>query len=115
MAFSTGVMLYGILGEIVARRRREFAIRLSIGASPSGVVALLVRTTFIPVATGCLCGLFVLPYVTPVLNLPVRGLPTQFPTAIGAACVGLIAVFVVALILPSRRILTMDPARELAV
>jgi ABC-type antimicrobial peptide transport system permease subunit len=45
MAFSTAVMLYGIFGEVVARRRREFAIRLSIGASPWGVVMLLVRTT----------------------------------------------------------------------
>ncbi|NNM32198.1 MAG: hypothetical protein HKO53_03990, partial [Gemmatimonadetes bacterium] len=49
--------LYGIVSFSVSRRTREVGIRMSLGASPTGVVALLLRSGMKLVAVGTVVGL----------------------------------------------------------
>lgn len=113
LACSTGAALYGVYGEVVARRRHEFAIRLSIGAPPWRVVMLLLRSTGVPVVMGIVGGLCLLVFAEPLVNLPVRGLPTSYSASILAGCSGVVVVLIIALVAPILRILAIDPAREL--
>ena len=49
--------LYGIVSFSVSRRTREVGIRMSLGASPTGVVSLLLRSGMKLVAVGTIIGL----------------------------------------------------------
>ena len=49
--------LYGIVSFSVSRRTREVGIRMSLGASPTGVVSLLLRSGMKLVAVGTVVGL----------------------------------------------------------
>src|SRR6185503_3951699 len=51
------VGIYGMLSYTVSHRRREFGIRLALGARPSGVVALIVREGLTLVLAGCAAGI----------------------------------------------------------
>ena len=48
--------LFGVLSLAVARRRREFGIRLAIGAHPAHLSRLIARQTFITLAAGLVIG-----------------------------------------------------------
>ncbi len=54
-----GVGLYGTLNQSVLRRRREFGIRVALGASPADVVGRLVLRAFGMAALGVLFGIVV--------------------------------------------------------
>ena len=51
--------LYSVLSFLVALRRREIGVRLAIGASPSRIIALVVRQALTLVLAGMTCGLAV--------------------------------------------------------
>jgi len=42
--------LYGVLAQLVSYRRREFGIRLALGATPGGIVGMVLRQGLISVA-----------------------------------------------------------------
>jgi ABC-type antimicrobial peptide transport system permease subunit len=52
----TGIGIYGVLNYGVVRRRAEIGIRLALGASPSGVVAMIVRGAMRLILPGVLLG-----------------------------------------------------------
>jgi putative ABC transport system permease protein len=49
--------LYGVLAQVVGYRRREFGIRLAMGATRSGMVAMVLRQAVVLIAIGLACGL----------------------------------------------------------
>jgi putative ABC transport system permease protein len=51
--------LYGVLAQVVSYRRREFGIRLALGATPSGIVAMVLRQASVLIAVGLACGIAV--------------------------------------------------------
>ena len=48
--------LFSVVAYVVALRRREIAIRMTLGANGSTVVAMILRQALIPTAVGCLAG-----------------------------------------------------------
>src|SRR5215831_1110568 len=50
------VGLYGILSYSVGRRTTEIGVRMALGAKQSSVVAMVLRESFVPVATGIALG-----------------------------------------------------------
>jgi putative ABC transport system permease protein len=114
LACSTGIVLYGIFGHVVGRRRREFAIRLSLGASPWRVVGLLVRDVAVQLGIGCAGGLLLYPYARPLLSLPVAGLSMEADTsALAVAVLPVVLLIALALVMPTYRVHTIRPASEL--
>src|ERR1700694_3757321 len=49
--------LYGVLAQVVSYRRREFGIRLALGATSSRIVAMVLRQALVLIAIGLACGL----------------------------------------------------------
>jgi len=54
----TGVGVYGVLAYSVARRTREIAVRMSLGAMPRDILRLVVREGLSPAIVGAVVGLF---------------------------------------------------------
>jgi putative ABC transport system permease protein len=49
--------LYGVLSHVIARRTREFGIRVALGATPRAIMRLVLRDGFRPIAEGLFIGL----------------------------------------------------------
>ena len=49
--------LYGVLAQLVSYRRREFGIRLALGATPQGILRMVLRQGLIFVCAGLAVGI----------------------------------------------------------
>ena len=105
--------VYGVVSYAVARRTREVGIRLAVGASPSGVVRLLMREGMTLVVVGAGIGLVLGLAVTRLLEALLYGVRAADPLTFIGAPMLLLAVGAVASLLPARRASRVDPARVL--
>jgi len=112
------VGIFGVVSYGVARRTREFGIRLALGAQKRDVIALVLRQTLRPVAWGVAFGLAGAVAVSVlltrlVLNAEMPDLTYgagAFPVATFAGALGvLLAVIALAAWLPARRAAKVDP------
>jgi len=107
------VGLYGVVSHAVNSRRTEIGLRMALGASASGIVALVVRRVGVLIAVGALAGgalsLWVSRYVQTLLfHLDARD-PATFAGALGV----LATAAILAACLPARRAARVDPVRVL--
>jgi predicted permease len=104
---ATGV--YGIMAYAVSRRTREIGIRMSLGASSSVVLRLVLNRTATLIGIGTVCGLGLVlatgRFLTPILY----GVSTRDPIAyvLTAILMALVAAF--ACFIPAYRALKVDP------
>ena len=107
------VGIYGVVGYLVGLRTREIGVRVALGATPSRVVALIVRQGMGPVLRGVALGIVVATGVTRVLASQLYGVGATDPlTFVGvAAVVALVAALTAAL--PARRAARVDPVSVL--
>ena len=103
------VGIYGLLGYGVARRTREIGIRMALGASPTGVVALILRGARAPLAVGIALGLPAAWALSRLFRSMLFGLTPADPIAIGGATLLLVLVAHAAAYLPARRAARVDP------
>ncbi|HXB24319.1 MAG TPA: ABC transporter permease [Gemmatimonadaceae bacterium] len=105
----TAIGLYGVVAYLVAQRTREVGIRMALGSTTVGAVALMARQGAKPVAVGLLAGLVGAVLVTRFLqSLLYNVSPTDGPSfAAAAALLGLVAA--VACIVPARKAAQVDP------
>lgn len=105
--------IYGVIAFSVRRRTREFGIRLALGASGASIMRGVMRRVAVMVAAGIGVGLilsvFAQRLLAPNLSI-VKGF--DFPTLLIAA-VSMLAVALVAGIIPAQRAMRIDPAASL--
>jgi predicted permease len=102
--------VYGVVRYAVARRAREVAIRLAIGAQPDGVVRLLMREGVALVSVGAIVGLVLAALASRGLESLLYGVTAIDPIAFLGAPALLILVGALAAFLPARRASRVDPA-----
>jgi predicted permease len=105
----SAVGLYGVLTQAVARRTREIALRMALGASRSGTVGLVVRDAMRLVGLAFVPGLlsaFVAGHL--LRNMLYESTATDLPTAAAAAACLTIAAFIAAW-RPARWAARVDP------
>jgi hypothetical protein len=105
--------IYGVPAFAVARRARELAIRLALGAAPSALVRMVVRQGLAPVAVGLVIGLagaVIVGRLMETLLFETSGVSPWMLLAI-AAGIGLVAV--VACFIPARRVTRIDAVQAI--
>lgn len=105
--------LYGLMAFSVSQRRRELAIRLAVGASPRGVLLLVLRRAAVLALVGVTLGLALAAAVSTVLRSLLIGLAPVDPLAFGGALALLAAVMLAAAWVPARRASRMNPVGAL--
>ena len=103
------VGLYGLMAYAVARRTREFGIRMALGAPPSSLLTMVLRESIRVVAIGLIVGM-------PIVLAGIRIAASQFyelaprdSWSIAAAVAALALVAAVAALVPARRAAKADP------
>jgi putative ABC transport system permease protein len=101
--------VYGLLAHGVAQRINEFGVRMALGASPSGVVRLVVRQGLTLAIGGIAIGLVLAVAAVRALNSVLFEVTPWDPIAWIVAASTLLAVALLASWLPARRALRVDP------
>jgi putative ABC transport system permease protein len=104
-----GVGLYGLLAYSVARRSHEIGVRMALGATATGVVRLVLRSSIMLVGAGTIIGLAGSLVVTRVLGSLLFEVKPTDPTALAAAAGMLALVALLASYIPARRATRVDP------
>ena len=105
--------IYGVVRYAVARREREVAIRIAVGAEPRSVVALLMREGVVLVAAGAVIGLGLGALMARALQSLLYGVQGADPAAFIGAPLLLLIVGALAAFIPARRASRVDPATTL--
>jgi predicted permease len=100
--------IYGVLSYAVSRRTSEIGVRLALGASPKGVLRLIVAQGMLPVAVGVVAGVAAAVGLTRLMASLLFGISaTDVATYAGVAAI-LAAAALVSCYLPARQALKVD-------
>jgi predicted permease len=105
--------LYGVVAYSVSRRTNEFGTRMALGAQRSDIRTLVLRQTLAVilcgVAIGIGGGLVVVRLLSSTINGMLYGVkPTDISLFVGAT-ISLVAIALLAALLPARRAMKVDP------
>ena len=105
-----GVGLYSVVGYATVQRRREFGIRLAVGASGVGITRLVLRHALVFGLGGVALGLAIAVVGSRLLAGVLFGVAPTDPLSLGTAAAVLLAVTVGASIVPAVGATKVDPA-----
>jgi putative ABC transport system permease protein len=101
--------IYGVLAYSVSQRTGEIGVRIALGATPRGVLRLIVgegmKVALIGIGTGVVAGLALGRTVSSLIF----GLPVRDPATFAAVAVALAAVALAACAIPATRASRVDP------
>ena len=97
------VGLYGLTSYMVARRRREIGIRMTLGADQRSVVGLLMRDCVKLLAIGLPVGALAAVVAARAAASMLFGIPSGAPALVGAATCLMAVVALAANYIPARR------------
>ena len=103
------VGLYGVVSYAVAQRTRELGIRLALGATGRGVVALVLREGLRLAGVGIAIGMAAALVITRVARSLLFGVSPTDPMVLGLVLVSLAGVTLLASWIPARRAARTDP------
>jgi len=105
--------IFGVVARAVARRSRELAIRMALGADAGGLESLIVGRTLFAGAVGCAAGLIVAFWGSRLISRFLFGVQSSDPLVYSAVILAVFLVCTAAGYLPARRILLIEPASVL--
>ena len=105
--------IYSVLSFSIARRTHEMGIRLALGAGARQVFLSVVRDGMTLVGVGAVAGLIVGFVATRSLEKFLYGVPPSDPATFAGAATLLIAIALVACIVPARRAMRVNPITAL--
>lgn len=108
-----GLGLYGLVAQGLVRRRREFGIRLVLGAPPNRLVRSALIRPLALAALGLLLGVGLALWATSLLASLLFGVSPRDPVTLSVVVAGVLVVTALAAWLPARRIVRIDPAESL--
>jgi predicted permease len=105
----SSIGLYAALAFAVGQRKREIAIRMALGANRVRVGGLVLRRGSIVLLWGLAAGLLLSLGLGPILASMLYGVSPRDPLTLVAGPSILVLVALVAIWLPTRRAMTLDP------
>jgi predicted permease len=107
------VGLYGVIALSVGQRRREIGVRMALGARPSDVLRLVVGEGLRITLFGTLIGLIGAFALSRVVTSLLYGISATDGTTYVASAAMIVAVTLVATLIPARRATRVDPTSAL--
>ena len=107
--FLAGIGIYGIIAFVVGLSRREIAIRMALGAESREVLRLVVRNGMALAAAGTTLGLLGAAFGARALASQLVGVRTVDPLTFGATALAVLAVALLASVVPARNAARVDP------
>jgi putative ABC transport system permease protein len=105
--------LYGLMSYVVACRGRELAIRMALGAAPSGIMAMVLRQALSVTALGLAIGAAAGLAVTRLVQSEYHGVRGTDLVALSGAVVLFLAAMAAASAVPAWRAGRLDPVAGL--
>ncbi len=112
-ALLAAIGIYGLMSHRVAQRRREFGIRLSLGARPTEVFRLVLARGVRLAAIGIALGLIGALNLTRLLAGELYGVEPLDPLTFLGVGAGIVVLSLVACAVPARRATRVDPMTAL--
>jgi putative ABC transport system permease protein len=115
LAFTVAALALSIIGvytlaaSVVTARTREIGIRTALGASATGVAALVLRGGLTPVLLGLVAGAGTALVLTPMIASLLFGIAPSDPASLAAAVSVVASAALVATYFPARRAARLDP------
>lgn len=103
------VGLFAVLAFYVAQHMQEFGVRLALGATPRGLLGLVIRRGLVLLAMGVALGLPAALAMGRGMSTLLYGVEPADPVALGGAVALLSAVTLAACAVPARRAMKTDP------
>ena len=107
------VGLYGMVAYSVAGRTREIGLRMALGADRAAVLGMILRQVLMTAGGGIAIGLAAALVAMRVLQSLLYGVKTNDTVSFLAAAGMVLAVAVLAVAVPARRAMAIDPVRAL--
>jgi predicted permease len=107
--FLAAIGIYGVLAYQVSQRRREIGIRMALGAGANAIFSLVLREGGLIVGLGAAFGLIGAFLLRQVLQAQLYETGAMDPRIVAAVGGMLIAVALIACVLPARRAAKTDP------
>jgi putative ABC transport system permease protein len=104
------VGIYGVMAYYVQQHAKDISIRLALGGSPGGVLRLIVGQGMKVVTSGVAIGVVTALLLTRLMSNLLFGVGTTDLFTFAAASVLLLAVALVACLVPARRAVGIEPA-----
>jgi putative ABC transport system permease protein len=101
--------IYGVVGFLVAQRRREIGVRMALGATPNAILRLMLGDVARWAALGGSLGFAGSWFATRMLRSLLFHVPTHDPPVIAAVVLMLVGVAFIAGWIPARRAMRVDP------
>jgi len=102
--------VYGVIAFGVTRQRREFGIRLALGATNAAITRAVVERGVMLAVIGIVIGVAIAAAVTRGMESMLFGVTTSDAASYAAATVALLAIVSLASYLPARRAAAVDPS-----
>lgn len=107
------VGIYGVISYSVARRSKEFGLRMALGARPRNILALVLKQGVLLTGIGVVVGLIAALVLTRLMTSLLFGVTSTDPiTYLGVSAL-LAAVAIFATYFPARRATQVDPIKAL--
>jgi putative ABC transport system permease protein len=112
-AILAAIGIYSVLAYLVDQRRRELGIRMALGARPGDVLGLVLRQGSVPIGAGLAAGLAAAFGLTWFLKSLLYEVSTTDPLIYACVSMGLVAVALIAMLVPGWRATRIDPLEAL--
>lgn len=107
------VGLYGVLSLVVAQRNREIGVRMALGATREGVLALILGSGSVPLLGGILGGTALAFALSWILESMLFEISARDLTVFVGAPILMICTALAAMLVPARHAALLDPVRTL--
>jgi hypothetical protein len=104
--------LFGVASYSIARRTSEFGVRIALGANRSDIARLAVRDGLRPVVIGVILGVPLSIMVVRMLEHHLSGISSD-PLSLATSIVVLLVSATIAVLVPARRAMLIDPTSAL--
>jgi putative ABC transport system permease protein len=105
--------LTGVIATSVSQRTREFGVRMALGASRGGILAMVLRQGLVLVAIGLVLGAIAAIVLSRVLTALLFDTTSTDPVAFAAVAVAFVVAGALACLGPAFRATTVDPVYAL--